>query len=197
MTWNTAPADGLVPQAPPAEWLHLRQPSQHIAGKPRRSIGIRQHGLLGPHPPTAPSRGEPRDACRRRAGGRRHAFAARSSRSPAGRRSPASVRPGNSTSRYWVALLQQGAIAPAAAADREYTALAVPSLIQAVSDRRHRRGRDRADRRRLEPSADAGRFYRARPARRRAPGRRDARPAGRSTRDDRRGRLLQRRRSPA
>ena len=46
MTWNTRPADDLVPQAPPAPWLLFEQPARHVAGEPRNGNRIRQQRLL-------------------------------------------------------------------------------------------------------------------------------------------------------
>ena len=173
----------------------LRQPAQHLAGKPRRSIGIRQCGLLRNHIHQSHLHlGEPRDARRCRAGRRRQALRGglhdRLRDAVRGRLSERAAR-----AVLLPPLLQQGAIASECpAADRGVHRGA--RRAEPDPGRLHRRDRcvrDRARRRRLEPPADADRVHRRDLHRRRAPGWRDAhRRAGLG--DDGCGRLLQRRR---
>ena len=50
VTWNTRPADGLVPQAPPAPWLLFGIPLEHVAGEPRRGDAFANNGCFGSTP---------------------------------------------------------------------------------------------------------------------------------------------------
>ena len=196
VTWNTRPADGLVPQAPPAEWLLFGSPLSTSPANLGAAIGIRQCGLLrNRRPPTASSPRRTWDPHRRRTGRRRQALDRGLRTIPCGTPFSVACQNGQLEQSYFLRYYsKEQSLLNAPRLIVDYTAtLAMPSLIQRRLDRRDRCVRDRARRRRLEPADHAGRVHGRDLHRRRAPGWRDARRRA-GLGDDRCSRLLQRRR---